>query len=113
MYKYCFLTFLVASFLISCSIANKPFKAKDNVAEYAESLFMQQNALTQQVIMLFSEDIALADEDKVSQAELQMHDACYLLIEFANREMEGKKMSVFFKRRVKNSFKACDESIKN
>ncbi len=64
-------------------------------------------------MMLSEEDMTSADEEIIFQAELQMHDACHLLNEYANREMEGKGMSVFFRRRVKNSLKTCDESVKN
>ncbi|MCK5190675.1 MAG: hypothetical protein KAR12_11540 [Methylococcales bacterium] len=88
-------------------------KSTESISEYAELLFKQQNRLTQQVMMLSEEDISPEEEEKISQAELQMHDACHLLNEYANREMEGKGMSVFFRRRLKNSLKACEESVNN
>ena len=64
-------------------------------------------------MMLSDEEMTLADEEIIFQAELQMHDACHLLNEYANREMEERAMSVFFRRRVKNSLKTCEESVKN
>jgi hypothetical protein len=99
--------------LTDCSVIGTPYKSKQSIAEYAELLFKRQNFLTQQVMMNFDEDIALIDQERIAQAEEQMHDACYLLVEYANREMEGKKMSVFFRRRVKKSFDSCDESVKH
>ena len=107
--KYFFITFL----LTSCSLVNKPFSAVDNIAEYAETLFMHQHSLTQQLIMLFDENANLSEDDEeiILQAELQMHDACRLLNEYANREIDGQRMSVLFKRRVQKSFKACEASV--
>lgn len=96
--------------LASCSFVNKTFKP-DNTAEYAELLFKRQNAITQQVIMLFEYDLTEAEEDNISRAELAMHDACQLLNELARREVEGKKMSIFFKKQVQGSLDACDASV--
>ena len=110
--KYYFLPFLISFLLFGCSSVGKPFKSTESISEYAELLFTQQNSLTQQVMMLSEEDVSPEEDEKISQAELQMHDACHLLIEYANREIDGKKMSVFFRRRVKNSLDGCGESIK-
>jgi hypothetical protein len=115
--KHCvqcyFFPFFISLLLTSCSIVGTPFKATERMAEYAELLFKRQNFLTQQLMMLFEEDLGMVEEERVSQAELQMYDACHLLNEYANKEMEGEKMSIFFRRRVKNSFASCDESVKN
>ena len=63
--------------------------------------------------MLSEEDMTLADEEIIYQAELQMYDACHLLNEYANREKEEKKSSIFFRNRLRNSLKICEESVKN
>jgi len=104
---------LFSMLLTGCGTLVKPFQATDRIAEYAESLFMHQNALTQQLMMHYDEsnNWSKNDETVVEQAELQMFDACQLLNEYANREIEGRKMNVFFKRRVKKSFAGCDDSI--
>jgi len=112
-YQYFLLALLVFFLLSGCSITSGVFKSKESISVYAEALFKRQNFLTQQLMMLSEEDMTLADEEIVFQAELQMHDACHLLNEYANRELEGKKMGVFFRRRVKNSFKACEEGVNN
>ena len=111
--QYFLLALLVFFLLSGCSITREALNSKERIAVYAESLFKRQNVLTQQLMMLSEEDMTLADEEIVFQAELQMHDACRLLNEYANREMEGKGMSVFFRRRVKNSLETCDESVNN
>ena len=64
-------------------------------------------------MMMSEEDMTLADEEIIFQVELQMYDACHLLNEYADREMEGKGMSVFFRTQVKNSLNTCEESVKN
>ncbi len=97
-------------FLTNCSIVEKRFNAN---IEYAELLFKKENGLTQQLMMLSDEELSLADEESISQAELKMNDDCQLLNESVNRRMEGKSMSFFFRRRVLNSLDACEESVKN
>ena len=111
--KYCLIPLLVFFLLSGCSITRNVLNTKERISVYAEALFKRQNNLTQQLMLLSDEDMTLADEEIIFQAELKMHDGCQLLNEYANREMEGKKMNVFFRRRVKNSFKACEEGVKN
>ncbi len=64
-------------------------------------------------MFLSEEDMTLADEESIYQAETEMHDACHLLNEYVNRKMEEKSMSFFFRRRVKNSLEACEERVIN
>ena len=109
--KSYFSPFFISFLLVGCSSFGQSFKSTESISEYAELLFQRQNTLTQQVMMLSEEDVSQGEE-KIYQAELQMHDACHLLVEYANREIDGKKMSVFFRRRVKNSLDGCGESIK-
>ncbi len=80
--------------------------------EYAEELFKKQNQVTYQVMMLLEDELSIADEDMLSLAELKMHDKCSLLNEMANYEMEGRKVSLYFKSQVKSSFKPCEQSLK-
>lgn len=107
------LVLVTISVLASCTLAKKPFQFKDHAVEYAESIFRRQNQATQQVMLLLEEDLSLEQEERLSEAELQMYDACHLLNKAANHEMEGKKISLYFQGQVKHSFDACDDSIKN
>ncbi|MFW5442807.1 MAG: hypothetical protein ACKE51_00670 [Methylococcaceae bacterium] len=111
-FQYCFLSLIFSFLLASCTVVRTSFQSNESVVEYAELLFIRQNFVTQQLMMV-DEDLTFVVEENVSQAELQMYDACHLLNEYARREMEGGKMSVFFRRRVKNSFKGCDEQVEN
>jgi hypothetical protein len=106
------LVLLATGLLASCSIAQKPLKIKDYMAEYGESIFKRQNLVTQQ-FMLLEDDLSVTEQERLSEAELQMYSACRLLNEAANREMEGKKISIYFQGQVRNSLKACDKSVKN
>ena len=112
-FQYLLLTMLVFFLLSGCSLTKGALNSKERISIYAESLFKRQNSLTQQIMMLSEEDMTSADEEVIFQTEIQMHDACHLLNEYANREMEERTMSVFFRRRVKNSLKTCEESVKN
>ncbi len=107
-----FLPILICFQLTGCMTLGESFKVKQSISEYAEQLFKRQNFLTQQVMMLFEVDITEENEKKVYQAESQMHDACHLLNEYATREMDGIKMSVFFRKRVQSSFDQCEETVK-
>ncbi len=104
---------VVSLLLVGCTVVKRPFKYKDHTIEYAESIFRRQNQATQQVMLVLEEEPTDDEEERLSVAELQMYDACQLLNEAANREMEGKAISLYFQGQVKHSFKACDESVKN
>jgi len=99
--------------LTSCSYIHKPLQLKGDVIEYAETLFKRQNQVTLEVMMLLEEELTLAEEDRLSDAELQLHDKCQLLNEMAVYEMSGEEVSYYFQGQVQRSFKACDESVKN
>jgi len=110
--KYCFLTLLISTLLVNCSVVKKPFAYKGKEIEYAESLFKRQNQVTQQVMILLEDEIALDDEEMVSDAELKMHDACHLLNDIANRERNGEEMSLYYQRQAHSSFIGCDQAVK-
>jgi len=99
--------------LTSCSYIHKPLQLKGDVIEYAETLFKRQNQVTLEVMMLLEEELTLAEEDRLSDAELQLHDKCQLLNEMAVYEMSGEEVSYYFQGQVQRSFKACDESVKS
>ncbi len=106
-----FLVLLATGLLASCSIAQKPLRIKENMSKYAESIFKRQNLATQQFILL-EEDLTPAEQERLSETEMQMFSACRLLNEAANLEMEGKKISFYFQGLIKNSLKECDDSVK-
>lgn len=82
----------------------------DEIAKYAESVFRRQNAVTSRIMMSMDEN--LAGDGRLHKAEVAMYDACRLLNEYSSREINGEPMGVMFKRRVRESIKDCDESIK-
>ncbi len=104
---------LILLLLTSCSYVHKPLELENDAIEYAEALFKRQNQVTYQVMMLLEDEISINDEDRLSVAELEMHEQCHLLNEMAGYEMKGEKVSLYFKTMVKKSFKACDESVIN
>ncbi len=79
------------------------------LSSYAESIFRRQNEVTSKLMMIPEDE--LDDPEAVYQAEMNMHKACRLLNEYSQREMEGKPVSLLFKKRVRNSLEDCDESI--
>lgn len=102
---------LVALLLTSCTYVQKPLDLKEEEIEYAEDLFKRQNQVTLQAMMLFEDELSIAEEDRLSEAELQMHDQCRWLNDAANHEIAGKKIDIFFQRQVQKSLKPCEMSV--
>lgn len=104
---------LIATLLVvqtGCSTLPPRAQRYDSFAEYAESVFRHQNELTSRLIMM-DEDGALGDNARLQNAEQEMNDACYLLNEYAEHEMAGESMGLFFKRQVQASIEKCDRKI--
>jgi hypothetical protein len=98
---------LPLSFLLGC--ASAPVNSgHDSFADYAESVFRRQNQLSSRLIML-SDDAE--DNEVFDAADQEMREACYLLNEYAEREISGESMSWRFKSKVQDSIEACDKSV--
>ncbi len=102
------LIFCASANLSGCAVVES-IGHTEALAAYAESVFRRQNAMTTAVMMLYEDEIP--EESELSRAETAMYDACRLLNEYSTREMEGESMGVLFRRKVKASLKACDQSI--
>lgn len=106
-------TFLVAALLaIQTGCATLPPDAQqyDSFAKYAESVFRHQNELTSRLIMM-NDYGASNGSEKLQKAEQEMNDACYLLNEYAEREMAGESIGLFFMHQVQGSVEKCDHKI--
>jgi hypothetical protein len=51
------------------------------------------------------------DNEVFDAADQEMREACYLLNEYAEREISGESMSWRFKSKVQDSIEACDKSV--
>lgn len=102
--------FLILMLLATTACSTLPPAAKDydNFSDYAESVFRHQNVLSSRLMMLSD---TVADNENLEDAEQDMNDACHLLNEYAEHEMSGESMGLFFKRRVKASIEECDNKI--
>ncbi|MCQ8103144.1 hypothetical protein NP590_03405 [Methylomonas sp. SURF-2] len=92
----------------ACSTLPPAAKDFDNFSDYVESVFRHQNLLSSRLMMLSE---AMAENETLEDAEQDMNDACHLLNEYADHEMSGESMGLFFKRRVKASIEECDKKI--
>lgn len=103
---------LATSILLLTGCASLPPEAAkfDNFSDYAEAVFKQQNQVISRMMMLNDGD-QLPDNDELDQREQAMHDACHLLNEYAEKEIDGEFISPFFTRTVQNSIQGCDKSI--
>lgn len=104
-----FATLLLIVACQGCAEVNS-IRRKDEVAKHAEAVFRRQNALTTRIMM--SADAEMLDDVRLYEAEMKMHDACKLLNEYSTREIDGKPIGMLFKRRVRASLNACEESIR-
>lgn len=96
--------------LNSCASLSGLTRGSD-LAGHAESVFRHQNELNSR-LMLLSEADALPDDVTFEKSEQAMHDACYLLNEYAERENDGESIDLSFKQQVLASVDGCDVSIK-
>lgn len=105
-YKKLLIALLLAT--TACTTLPPTAKAYDNFADYAESVFRHQNVLTSRLMMMNDND-----NEKLENAEQEMNDACYLLNEYAEHEMAGESMGLFYQREVQASIEHCDRQIRN
>lgn len=82
-----------------------------STAEYVESVFKRQNAISTQVMMLPETELNAEDYEALLQAEAQMQKDCKLLNEYALKEMDNESTTLMFKKQVKDSAEGCDLSI--
>ena len=85
----------------------------DGYAKYAESVFIRQNEVTSEIMMLPEDEFDPYEYESLLDTEKEMQDACELLNEYAIREVEGQSIGLFFKRRVQNSVEGCESAIRN
>lgn len=94
----------------ACSSLPPAAQQYKTFAEYAEAVFRHQNQITSRIMMLSETDV-FSENKQLQNAEQAMNDACHLLNEYAEHEMNGDSMSIFFKRRVQASIENCDDKI--
>jgi hypothetical protein len=63
--------------------------------------------------MMLNENDELADKPDIEAAEQAMNNACHLLNEYAEKELEGKSSGFLFKREVQASIEDCDQKIQS
>ena len=107
-------TFLIPVILLletaACSSLPPAAQQYDSFSEYAESVFRHQNVLISRLMMLADADVQ-PDNNRLENAEQAMNDACHLLNEYAEHEMEGESMGLFFQHEVQASIENCDHKI--
>lgn len=108
---FCGLLLNVVS-LTGCAIFNNLF-AYQSTAEYVESVFKRQNAISTQVMMLPETELDAEDYEELLQAEAKMQRDCKLLNDYAVKEMDRESTSLSFKKQVRDSAEGCDLSIED
>ena len=104
-YKYFWVAVLLST--TACSTLPPSAKQYDSFSAYAESVFRHQNDLISRLMMRNDTD----DNPELEDAEDAMNDACHLLNEYAEHEIEHESMGLFFKRKVQTSIEECDQKI--
>lgn len=108
-YRFC-VTLLAANALTGCAVFHDVF-GYQSTAEYVESVFKRQNAISTQVMMLPETELEPEDYDELLKAEAQMQKDCKLLNDYAVKEMNNESTSLMFKKQVRDSAEGCDDSI--
>jgi len=94
----------------ACSSLPPAAQQYNSFAEYAEAVFRHQNQITSRIMMMSETDV-FSENNRLQNAEQAMNDACHLLNEYAEHEMNGDSMGIFFQRRVQASIENCDDKI--
>jgi len=81
-----------------------------STADYVESVFKRQNAISTLIMMLSDSDLSAKDYDSLLQTEAKMQQACRLLNSYAIKEMSHESTSLLFKKQVKDSAENCEAS---
>ena len=82
-----------------------------NTAEYVESVFKRQNAISTLVMMLADDELSAEEYELLLQAEAKMQQDCKLLNEIARKEINNESSNLLFKKRVSDSVEGCELSI--
>ncbi len=108
-YRFCALL-LATNALTGCAVFHDVF-GYQSTAEYVESVFKRQNAISTQVMMLPETELEPDDYDELLKAEVQMQKDCKLLNDYAVKEMNNESTSLMFKKQVRDSAEGCDDSV--
>lgn len=108
-YNFCLLA-LSLNGLNACAMINDIF-GYHNTAEYIESVFKRQNAISSQVMMLPDTELSSENYEILLHAEAKMQQDCQLLNQYAVKEINQESTSLVFKKQVKDSAVGCDLSI--
>ncbi len=103
-YRIVFISILITLALPACSTLPPTAQQYASFSDYAEAVFRHQNDLTSRIMMM-------TNNGGLEDSEQAMYDACQLLNEYAERELNGESMGVFFRRRVQASIENCDQKI--
>lgn len=103
---------MIGTGLLCCACASLPPEAAkfDNFSDYAEAVFKHQNQIISRM-MLLDDSEQLPDSDELDQHEQAMRNACHLLNEYAEKEIDGEFISPFFTQTVQDSIEGCDKSL--
>jgi hypothetical protein len=96
--------------LTACAVVND-LVGYTSTAEYVESVFKRQNAISTQVMMLPDTELSTENYETLLKAESTMQRDCQLLNDYARKEINQESISLLFKKQVKDSAKGCDLSI--
>jgi hypothetical protein len=103
------LIFFLIGLTVSC--ASVPDQAGSaSFAEYAEQVFRHQNKLISEIMSLADSE-EIAESASIEQSEQAMRDACHLLNEYAEHEMNGETLGLQDKVKLQNSIQGCERSV--
>lgn len=109
----CFGVALSLQILTACTVFGDVISHQSTV-DYVESIFKKQNSLSAEIMMLADEEGISADDlEELLEEETLMQEECGLLNEYALKEMNDEPISLFFKKKVRDSVEDCASSIED
>ena len=85
------------------------FMSTDELREYAEEIFREQNRLTTRLMMAPMHNGAVTEPQRrrIEQAEARMNDACASLNAIASARAQGDNIDVELENRVRRDVRTC------
>lgn len=109
-----FLLSVAVGVLMGCATSGGKVGSDGNAsafARYAENVFRRQNNVTSEIMTLTADEFAdPARYELLLKSEKNMHGACALLNDYAERVQEGKESGWYYRTQVAAAVKACDHA---
>ena len=87
--------------------------SREEFEHYVERVFLLQNRLTNEVMLLLLKDESASSHENILSAEHDMHEICSPLNEYATRSIDHQSVGILLMRNVEKSAVSCEQAAKH